>query len=223
MKRAFTLAEVLITLGVIGVVAALTMPILIAKHKEAVTVNKVKKFYSTMGQALLLSIKDNETIDMWSIPDTSYNKQTAEAFMSYLKPYLLILKDCGTNSGCLGYKKPILLMTGETHNVNYETDSNYYKFILNDGSYAWLRTGEVGLCKDNRDGGALLNVCAVLWYDVNGSALPNTLGRDIFLFYYQKDRLAVPNMVSSWTCEPSSKGWGCSAYIIQNGNMNYLH
>ena len=44
-KRAFTLAEVLITLGIIGVVAAMTLPTLLNKYQEVVTVNKVKKFY----------------------------------------------------------------------------------------------------------------------------------------------------------------------------------
>ena len=46
-KNAFTLAEVLITLGIIGVVAAMTMPSLIASHKEKETVSKLKKVYST--------------------------------------------------------------------------------------------------------------------------------------------------------------------------------
>ena len=44
MKKAFTLAEVLITLGIIGVVAAMTMPSLIQNYKERETVSKVKKF-----------------------------------------------------------------------------------------------------------------------------------------------------------------------------------
>lgn len=48
----FTLAEVLITLGVIGVVAAFTVPTLINNYKEKVTVTKVKKFYLTMSQAV---------------------------------------------------------------------------------------------------------------------------------------------------------------------------
>lgn len=51
-KKAFTLAEVLITLGIIGVVAAITMPVLINKYQEIVTVTKVKKFYSLMSQAI---------------------------------------------------------------------------------------------------------------------------------------------------------------------------
>ena len=50
--KAFTLAEVLITLGVIGVVAAMTMPTVIKKYQEQVTVNKVKKIYSTLKMSM---------------------------------------------------------------------------------------------------------------------------------------------------------------------------
>ena len=63
---AFTLAEVLITLGIIGVVAAMTLPTLLNKNEERVTVTKVKKFYSVMNQALLFAIKDNGYVNEWS-------------------------------------------------------------------------------------------------------------------------------------------------------------
>ena len=52
-KKAFTLAEVLITLGIIGVVAALTMPALIANHRKTVVETRLAKFYSTMNQAVI--------------------------------------------------------------------------------------------------------------------------------------------------------------------------
>lgn len=53
MRRAFTLAEVLITLGIIGIVAALTMPALIASHQKKVTAVRLQKFYTVMSQAVL--------------------------------------------------------------------------------------------------------------------------------------------------------------------------
>lgn len=46
MKKAFTLAEVLITLGIIGVVASMTMPSLISKYQERVFVERLKQTYS---------------------------------------------------------------------------------------------------------------------------------------------------------------------------------
>lgn len=61
----FTLAEVLITLGIIGVVAAMTMPSLIANHQEKVTVTKVKKVYSILSQAYLIAVEEYGTPDEW--------------------------------------------------------------------------------------------------------------------------------------------------------------
>ena len=48
MKKAFTLAEVLITLGIIGVVASMTLPAIIQKNNEKTTVSKLKKVYSVL-------------------------------------------------------------------------------------------------------------------------------------------------------------------------------
>ncbi len=51
-RAAFTLAEVLITLGIIGVVAAMTIPTLISNHNKRVVETRLKKFYSSMNQAI---------------------------------------------------------------------------------------------------------------------------------------------------------------------------
>ncbi len=52
-KAAFTLAEVLITLGIIGIIAAMTLPALMIKYKKTQTETKLQKFYSIMSQAVL--------------------------------------------------------------------------------------------------------------------------------------------------------------------------
>ena len=55
---AFTLAETLITIGIIGIVAAMTLPAIIDQRQKVVTVNRLKKFYTTMEQAILLTEKE---------------------------------------------------------------------------------------------------------------------------------------------------------------------
>ena len=54
MRNAFTLAEVLITLGIIGVVAAITLPALTAKYKKQITATRLKSAYSILSQALTM-------------------------------------------------------------------------------------------------------------------------------------------------------------------------
>lgn len=64
-KTAFTLAEVLITLGIIGIVAALTLPALNQHYKRQEVETRLQKFYSTMNQALKQSELDNGDFTTW--------------------------------------------------------------------------------------------------------------------------------------------------------------
>lgn len=84
-KFGFTLAEVLITLGIIGVVAALTMPTLIQSHKKHVVETRLKHFYSVINQAVKLSEAYNGDKTTWSV---SENGQ----FWNYIEPYLKYTK-----------------------------------------------------------------------------------------------------------------------------------
>ena len=83
-KWAFTLAEVLITLGIIGIVAALTIPTIYANIQHKIATSRLKTFYSTMKQMLLLSIEDNGDVNMWDIT-LPYDKFLDKYFMPYLK------------------------------------------------------------------------------------------------------------------------------------------
>ena len=102
-KVAFTLAEVLITLGIIGVVAAITLPVLMAKYNKSVVETKLKKFYTTMNQAILLSENKNGDKKYWvqtfsdgngnTVNDDgveiAYTKESLESFYNtYLKDFL---------------------------------------------------------------------------------------------------------------------------------------
>lgn len=53
----FTLAEVLITLGIIGVVAAMTIPVMISSYNKHITETRLKKFYSSTKQSNFRSLK----------------------------------------------------------------------------------------------------------------------------------------------------------------------
>ncbi len=97
-KAAFTLAEVLITLGIIGVVAAMTLPTLISKYKANVVETSLKKFYSMANQAVNLSVAENGETKYWSFPnhtetDPAINLNSMEDFYNkYFKKYLKVTK-----------------------------------------------------------------------------------------------------------------------------------
>ena len=227
-KNAFTLAEVLITLGIIGIVAAMTLPTLLNKYNEQVTVTKVKKFYSTINQALLFAIKNNGTVDVWDYieKDEESNSIRSNKLVNYLKPYLKISKDCGIEESCIG--NALYKDLSNQDRVRYGSSPMYYKLILNDGSFLWVRRNLYSAespCSDE-DGG-YKNVCGLMWFDVNGSKQPNVIGKDTFVFVILKDRI-MPNRDNCASLgdnpdKSSELGWGCSRYILQYGNMDYLH
>ena len=100
-KSAFTLAEVLITLGIIGVVAAMTLPALVGNYRKKQVEVKLKRFYSVFNNALIRSEADNEQMQFWEWPENSYKDEDGEIiqtgsisdyewFEKYLKPYFNI-------------------------------------------------------------------------------------------------------------------------------------
>ncbi|PWL77923.1 hypothetical protein DBY21_04445 [Candidatus Gastranaerophilales bacterium] len=113
-KASFTLAEVLTTLGIIGIVAAMTMPALIAKHKKVVLVTRLKKVYSVTSNAIMLSEAENGFIKYWDF-GTEYSRDNLKRVVdTYLKPYF----------------KTISTVESKTDNGSYNT----YGFTLSDGT-----------------------------------------------------------------------------------------
>lgn len=104
MKKAFTLAEVLITLGIIGIVAAMTLPVVIGNYQKKVTAAKVKKFYSMFNQAFQLAQLEFGEYKYWEIADNS------DLYYKYLKNYIKTV-DVKTNVQISGSFSDGVVMT----------------------------------------------------------------------------------------------------------------
>ncbi len=87
----FTLAEVLITLGIIGIVAAMTMPALIQHHRKQVVETRLKKFYSAINQAVMLAEVEYGDKKIWW-EDIPGGEPQLEWFKKYLAPNLKIVE-----------------------------------------------------------------------------------------------------------------------------------
>ena len=94
-RKGFTLAEVLITLGIIGIVASMTLPALTAKYRKRVIETRLKKFYTVMTQAIILSEEDNGPTTDWQLKAADYEldenneiSETALFYNKYLAKYL---------------------------------------------------------------------------------------------------------------------------------------
>ena len=240
-RAAFTLAEVLITLGIIGVVAAMTIPTLIADYQEKVTVNKLIQTYSILSNAYGL-IKVNEgAINTWFGKGTLTGTATTDddgntifddvliknmdAFWDKFVPYLKVAKRCKSeDSSCEKYDK-ISSLDGAEKKIDLAHIST---ITLTNG--VTLLGGFInGACFSNPES---VIYCVDFAVDINGmNARPNTLGKDIFYFYIPSDGSGIlPLGRDLWTfedtCNPSESniksGYGCTAWVIENKNLDYL-
>ena len=85
---AFTLAEVLITLGIIGVVAAMTMPSLMQNYKRQQATARIKKFVSVINQALISAENDLGPREDWVIGEMDNSDSAYNFLNTYIKPYI---------------------------------------------------------------------------------------------------------------------------------------
>lgn len=183
----FTLAETLIALGIIGIVAAITIPTLFRHFREIVYSAKCKKFQAVMTNAIKLSVDEKGDISSWNkVKVGAYvaAQQNSEAIAKNIISYLKVSEDCGFKPNCMlvvDYKNP----DGSKWNTytNYR-DKLFYKIILMDGSHVIVKA-QGDNC--NMPDGGYQNTCGYMIFDVNGSAPPNQFNKDAFVFEILKD------------------------------------
>ena len=168
-KVAFTLAEVLITLGIIGIVAAMTIPTLISNYQEKQTVSKLQKVYATLKNALEMAKVDNGDYDTWSwnqIPQSD-SKRIQYFWETYGFPYLKVAKKCFSDTD------PCRSSFKINDTSEFNPGQNNGAFILNDGTsvFSWA-------------GGDAYFQHVWIYVDINGDAKPNEMGKDIFVMYF---------------------------------------
>ena len=110
-RAAFTLAEVLITLGIIGVVAALTLPTLIQNHQKQVYVTQLKKAYSTLGNAFNKMAVDEDVVD-WKQTNCGSSLDSSTCIDALTKQLNIINKKYTTDTNLVwadGFADPAFL------------------------------------------------------------------------------------------------------------------
>ena len=229
-KAAFTLAEVLITLGIIGVVAAITIPSFIANYQKHVTVVQLKKAYTVFSQALERSVQDNGEVEYWDWQNLDTANQNFGE--KYILPYLKGVSDADM---AVNWKS----LDGSINNFgsNIFTGGNMYS--TSDGML--FRFSGLQYFNDPVN---IRKTHLRVVIDINGRRGPNRYGRDVFIFsifpFYEafKGKL-VPGtndqcgdgvihnskprdyLVSQgcWTCKSdySGTGYACAALIMKDG------
>ena len=211
-KFAFTLAEVLITLGIIGVVAAITLPAVINNSRNKQLEAGLKRAYSVTSQAL--DLYQAETGERYTLENAE--KYTLKPI---LMKYLKTVEDCGfgveninesciPNTGNPGYdpdnnkaKASYKTYNGKEVNMNFFDDG---QFVMNDGSLVLLENE--------------IAARVFISIDVNGyNKKPNRLGHDLFMFHIDDKGKLLP-MGASGTAYYSTIDDFCSPTSTDNMN-----
>ncbi len=208
--RAFTLAEVLITLAIIGVVAALTIPTVVTNYRKKMYVTQLKKSYSSFNSAFkTMMAKEGVTrmtdTTLWSKFPSGYTYVFAQNmngdFFQEFKKHFNIYK---------AYDAGQLPEPYATKFLNGESASGISNgILLSDGTWLWYMFNKnahtvdcptaSNTCRTLKEFQQYKNTLTKLWdyvgvmlIDVNGLKEPNTYGRDVFWFFLGNDGMLYP-------------------------------
>lgn len=210
--KAFTLAEVLITLVIIGVVAAITIPIIYTNYQKQVTVTSLQKAFNTLSNAYKMSVSQNGSSADWDLSAEWSAAPSKQFWQTYLVPYLSVAKSCtGANSSECWAANAVYLDNKPIPTVDI------LFLVLNDGTCIYLSYVGSGY--------------GTIAVDINGLKKPNMMGKDIFLLdlYYINEYVCfnginylrtdmLGNYSGSCNVTPgTTKGNWCGALIQTDG------
>ncbi len=215
---AFTLAETLVVMGIIGVVAALTIPNLNQSTGDREKVAKLKKVYANLEDAFGRATAVYGPVDEWFI-NLPENTSSNQRFTDRMTEFMKMSKDCGSEpKGCLSEEYKDLLDNTTYKMVEMGSDTAQRYFLSADG------TGVLFQCFNG-----VVNwvECSVL-VDLDGPKGSNTFGKD-FLLMIDINELGQSYLLGSEEMNSDDyirscyeSGFRCAYWIVRTGNMDYL-
>ena len=214
--RAFTLAEVLVTLGIIGVVSAMTVPSLMQNYQRQSYVTQLHKVYNEFSQALLRYQNDKNAINL---TEAGLNSQAQ--MNSFMSSYFKVVQTC-TNSltPCFIEQNTYKKISGVALSSAYTVTNSYV--LASGASIRFLYAPS---------GDKIGNIMV----DINGQKGPNILGRDLFTIAVFKNGMmddtgaSAPlskdtrnSLYTSNCASAENSAWGCFGKILNdNWEMTY--
>ena len=243
----FTLAEVLITLGIIGVVAAMTIPTLVKNYQKTVWVNQLKKSVSTLEQGFQKMLADDGVDDLLNseFPYQQGNETDQQYLERTFSKYFNVTKVENLGDSIWSSYKYLNGEMAEGDSVYgiYLTDGTLLMPFI-DGFNDDKILDTISTRQRTKSlGGKFNSGLTNLYLDINGNKGPNTFGRDCFQFilaenghlypfggkdyaiwYVQKsiDDSNIWYWKNSDSCSNSGSGDLCAGRIIESGwKMDY--
>lgn len=213
-KSGFTLAEVLITLGIIGIIAAMTMPTLLQKNRDKELVSRTKRVFADINNSLLLIQQQNGVVGdnsfLFNATDST-NTVVKNLAKTFSGSKVCTVED--TSSKCKQYNYDVKYSTLQADENGNATVGKLLgaKIILSNGAiisvatsgsgcepttYTETVTDNLGRPIKNEDGSNktrpyVSDICGNIAFDVNGPKNPNQFGRDAYWLWVYKNKLEI--------------------------------
>ena len=231
-KAAFTFAELLITLGIIGVVAALTIPGLVTKYTEKATVSSVKAVFSMLSQGFRLAIDEYGEVSTWCDIKASSDYDDCSAIIAEKLSHFVKMTPVTKYNVVYKNRFNNVHMTF-TNNIWVLNNGTVLNFSSHNGDRSpkdWCKTSASSSLASSLYYGS----CGYIFLDINGASLPNIDGRDVFKLHIYYDGLAPVGRkrdtiwVNSFNDQCMGKKeftyfGSCTGWVIEKENMDYLH
>ncbi len=226
------MAEVLITLGIIGIVAAMTLPALLGKYKEVVMINKLKRAYSELIAAMDMTRAKMGLTSYEELFPTDMS--AAEQFDGFIQNLQLIERCSASNTkGCGGvYHVKFKRRTndGKGNIAKGQLVGTSERAVLADGTLVWFgKRNNSGGCmhtyttyKKDENGNDILDdndepiivthqaeQCAEIFFDLDGPKGQNQFGYDSYSFHIKRNKA------------DQHTGYGSIYDTIHTGKLDY--
>ena len=184
-KHGFTLAEVLVTLGIIGVVAALTTPALIQNVGNAKVGPKLQKAKATFETAAEMMLTDQNANSLFGI--SSDASKLGEALGRYMK----IVAEGDSMDDVIGYSS---YTSGSNIYSSHMPEQMGKRFNAEDGMIYYIKLLETKEGVDTVTYADIPNNQRIgqVFVDINGKDKPNTVAKDLFVFALYNDGTLRP-------------------------------
>ncbi len=191
------MAEVLITLAVIGVVAAMTIPMLVSNYQKKVFVTRLQRTYNTLSNAFVSAQVDYGDSSKWDYEGVGVDPTVSDenkilaynsvvsCIQKYILPYLAkgytFNPERNKKLADLSYSSDLLYRSGSPM-ISLSSNVPPY-LILNDGTWIFFSYLTFGGQDSDGNEHPYRSYGLRMMVDINGPKPPNTLGRDIYMMY----------------------------------------
>lgn len=240
-QKAFTLSEVLITLTILGIIAAVIIPSIHRSFQDRIQITGMKRAYSILENAFQIAFANEGNIYTWNWPDGLSNTTKNSNYLAeVMTRYISTAKYCGSASGCFPNRKAYFIsgnphpfykaLNGTVGQYNTWTEANRHgKILLKNGMAMSFGLGSWSLNVEDRYDYGLGHIMV----DINGENGPNRYGYDVFVFTFNENGIKTSGKNLNYQCNYSHKddlnyscnkdsiGCSCSIWVLRHNNMDY--